>query len=194
MSSIVVAGDTSGSITISAPAVSGSNTLSLPAVTDTLAGIAATQTLTNKTLGTGTVFPAGAVLQVVQGTNNTTVATTTAAYVTTGLTVSITPKFSTSKILINASLPNQNGTASSTAFFTIYRNSTNLGAGPYSAFMQSFAVGGSLYFNAPLIYLDSPATTSSTTYTIYMSAYTLQTVTAMQNNMTGVIIVQEIAA
>ena len=55
MSSIVVAGDTSGSITISAPAVSGSNTLSLPAVTDTLAGIAATQTLTNKTLTSPTL-------------------------------------------------------------------------------------------------------------------------------------------
>jgi hypothetical protein len=36
MSSIVVAGDTSGSITISAPLVSGSNTLTLPAATETL--------------------------------------------------------------------------------------------------------------------------------------------------------------
>ena len=212
MADIIVAGNTSGAITISAPLVAGSGVLTLPTGTDTLVGKATTDTLTNKTLVapalgtpasgvltncTGVVsgaLPAGSVLQVVQGTSNTVVATTTAAYVTTGLTVSITPKFSTSKILINASLPNQNGTASTTAFFTIYRNSTNLGAGPYSAFMQSFAVGGSLYFNAPLIYLDSPATTSSTTYTIYMNAYTLQTVTAMQNNMTGVIIVQEIAA
>ena len=50
MSSVVVSGDTSGSITISAPAISGTNTLTLPAVTDTLVGLAATQTLTNKTL------------------------------------------------------------------------------------------------------------------------------------------------
>ena len=50
MSSIVVSGDTSGAITISAPAVSGTNTLTLPAVTDTLVGLAASQTLTNKTL------------------------------------------------------------------------------------------------------------------------------------------------
>ena len=50
MSSIVVAGDTSGTITIAAPAVAGSGTLTLPVATDTLAGIAATQTLTNKTL------------------------------------------------------------------------------------------------------------------------------------------------
>ena len=74
MSSIVVSGDTSGSVTLSAPAVSGSSVLTLPAVTDTLAGIAATQTLTNKTLttpkglqasitlgpGSGTDFKSGA--------------------------------------------------------------------------------------------------------------------------------------
>ena len=36
MSSIVVAGDTSGSVTLQAPAVAGSNILSLPAVTATV--------------------------------------------------------------------------------------------------------------------------------------------------------------
>ena len=50
MSSIVVSGDTSGAITLQAPAVSGTNTLTLPASTDTLVGKATTDTLTNKTL------------------------------------------------------------------------------------------------------------------------------------------------
>jgi len=50
MSSVLISGDTSGAITISAPLVAGSGTLTLPAVTDTLVGLAATQTLTNKTL------------------------------------------------------------------------------------------------------------------------------------------------
>ena len=50
MASVLISGDTSGSITISAPAVSGTNTLTLPAVTDTLVGKATTDTLTNKTL------------------------------------------------------------------------------------------------------------------------------------------------
>lgn len=58
MASIVVSGDTSGSITLAAPAVAGSNTLTLPVASDTLVGLAATQTLTNKTLGAGTTFPA----------------------------------------------------------------------------------------------------------------------------------------
>ena len=50
MSSIVVAGNTSGSVTLSAPAVSGSSVLTLPVATDTLVGKATTDTLTNKTL------------------------------------------------------------------------------------------------------------------------------------------------
>ena len=50
MASIVVSGDTSGAITLSAPAVSGTNTVTLPAATDTLVGKATTDTLTNKTL------------------------------------------------------------------------------------------------------------------------------------------------
>jgi hypothetical protein len=37
MSAITIAGDTSGSITLDAPAVAGSNTLTLPAATGTLA-------------------------------------------------------------------------------------------------------------------------------------------------------------
>jgi len=47
---IKLKGSSSGDITLDVPATAGTNTLTLPAVTDTLTGIAATQTLTNKTL------------------------------------------------------------------------------------------------------------------------------------------------
>ena len=79
MSSIVVAGDTSGSITIAAPAVAGSGTLTLPVATDTLVGKATVDTLTNKSIAatqlTGT-------LPVANG--GTGVATTTAYGVLAG--------------------------------------------------------------------------------------------------------------
>ena len=55
MSSISVAGDTSGSCTLQAPAVSGTSVLTLPVATDTLVGKATTDTLTNKTLTSPTI-------------------------------------------------------------------------------------------------------------------------------------------
>ena len=48
--SIDLDGSTSGTVTISAPAVAGTNTVTLPAATDTLVGKATTDTLTNKTI------------------------------------------------------------------------------------------------------------------------------------------------
>ena len=51
VASLGFSGSTSGTTTVQATAVAGTNTLTLPATTsDTLVGLAATQTLTNKTL------------------------------------------------------------------------------------------------------------------------------------------------
>ena len=52
MSSVVISGDTSGAITLSAPAVAGTNTLTLPAVTGTVVVTGTVPTLT------GITFPA----------------------------------------------------------------------------------------------------------------------------------------
>jgi len=50
MASLVLNGNTSGSVTLSSPAVSGTTILTLPTTTDTLVGKTTTDTLTNKTL------------------------------------------------------------------------------------------------------------------------------------------------
>ena len=50
MASLILSGSTSGSVTLSSPAVSGTTTLTLPTTTDTLVGKTTTDTLTNKTL------------------------------------------------------------------------------------------------------------------------------------------------
>ena len=110
-------------------------------------------------------LPAGTVLQVVQGTYSTPVSTTSSSYVTTGLAATITPTSATSKILILVDLICYAGTANE-GIATIYRNSTNLSNS--AGFSDWYAGTSDIITTCPLNYLDSPATTSATTYTVYM--------------------------
>ena len=72
MSKLVLNGDTSGSVTLDAPAVSGTTTLTLPTTTGTLVTDNATQTLTNKTLTSPTLTtPALGTPSALVGTNIT---------------------------------------------------------------------------------------------------------------------------
>lgn len=81
----VLNGSTSGTITISAPAVAGTNTLTLPAVTDTLVGVAATQTLTGKTLTSPTITGA-----VVSSMASSVLTSRTAVASTSGTSIDFT--------------------------------------------------------------------------------------------------------
>ena len=91
----------------------------------------------------------------------------------TGLSVTITPKFNTSKILISVNFGASNGTAC-LHVFRMLRGSTVIGAstgGTYNGFaiMDSEAIGGvkSRYIgHIKAEILDSPATTSATTYKV----------------------------
>ena len=109
-----------------------------------------------------TNLPAGSVLQVVQGFYNSSVSTNSTSYVTTNLTASITPKFSTSKILVLVSGQIYSSGAATGVPVAIYRGGSNL-------FEQSFGYNsaGTSSCSCNINYLDSPATTSSTTYTAY---------------------------
>ena len=60
MASLVVSGDTSGAITLSAPSVAGTNTLSLPAQTATLATLTTPSFATTIGVGGATAAASGA--------------------------------------------------------------------------------------------------------------------------------------
>jgi hypothetical protein len=134
---------------------------------------------------------------VVNATHSTSQTTTSTSYQASDLTVSITPKFSTSKIFISASVPaDVFGGTDNQASLTLYRNSTNL-------ITAGFAIIGSGLGNvqpgsSAVSWLDSPATTSSTTYTIYFrvapTAGGVVTARIFTDSYTGSITVMEIAA
>jgi hypothetical protein len=105
----------------------------------------------------------GKVLQVVNATVTTQATSTSTTFIDTGLTATITPTSSTSKILV---MLLQNGvakTGDTGCRLKLLRGATDLGQFQASAAYTNstdWSDIGSVGFN----YLDSPATTSATTY------------------------------
>lgn len=137
----------------------------------------------------------GAVLQVVNATYATSVLNTTSTPADTGLTATITPKFATSKILV---LVDQNSVAKDTGNtgvnVLLYRNSTQLGGiyGFVAAYTNSTAASN--IGSVSISYLDSPATTSATTYkTQFSSNNGVANAYVQQFNATSTMILMEIA-
>jgi hypothetical protein len=163
--SIVLQGATSGSVTLQEPAVAGTTVLDLPATSGTILTTASSGQSIPKA-----ALPTGSVLQVVTASTTTSTSTTSITYVPTSVAVSITPTSSSSKILILHSGMGNIQTASVWCWVTLYRGATNLYAGGASDAFGGVLVAGSSDAQIPvsIIYLDSPATTSSTTYTVYI--------------------------
>jgi hypothetical protein len=138
---------------------------------------------------------AGVVLQVVNATYSTSTSTTSATYVTTGLTATITPKFATSKVLILVQDAVQNSSSANGCQFTVFRGTTSgadLGT-TGQGFGNWASAAGALYGVLNVSIIDSPATTSATTYTFAMAARAGTTAIAQSGNAISTIILMEIA-
>jgi len=112
----------------------------------------------------GATLPAGSVVQVVSNFITTDVNTVSTSFVSTGLSASITPASTSSKVLAIASSPSWY-IGTDAAYATIYRDSTNLAAGTANALMLIYA--DARYAPSTMQVLDAPASTSSLTYTVY---------------------------
>jgi len=248
MSSIVIAGDTSGTCTLQANAIAGTTTLTLPTTSGYLfsspsagtltvpSGGTGVTTLTGLAYGNGTsaftaasaanvvavigstavanatyattagtatsatsatsattattatnvagsgitgsrnipkaAMPAGTVLQVISTTTTAPFSTSSSSFVAvTGLSATITPTSSTSKIVISGSI-SYSGGGGENATIQLQRNGTVIFAGdPQTGRKQGFSMYNGAYYavSNACQYLDSPGTTSAVTYQIYMA-------------------------
>ena len=112
-----------------------------------------------KAVDTGAMAAPGTVIQVVQAVTDTEVAVSAAATWTSLMTGTITPKSSSSKIMIMCSAASLQRNAA-TIGYKVRRGSTDLVVQALYSDDTNWA-GNSLCLN----YLDSPATTSAITYT-----------------------------
>ena len=140
--------------------------------------------------------PTNKIAQVVQATFATATTTTSTSYVTTGLSLAITPTLNTSKVLVMVTMPVQNSSLNSDSRFTIFRGTvagTNLATATGFAIMYSAA--NELYTSFAANFLDSPATTSATTYTVGMKVNAATTTAHAQvSNTTSTITLIEVLA
>ena len=171
MSSVVIAGDTSGSVTLSAPSVAGTTTLTLPS--------------TSGTVVTTNTMPTGSVLQVVSVAYGTYSTFSSSTYADTGLTASITPSSSSNKILVLVNIVGMGKFSSNTSIkLQLLRGSSSIlvfeGIGPYNNTTTSHYVGGT-----GTTYLDSPSTTSSTTYKVQIQSVANTSGVAINDTASG---------
>ena len=134
---------------------------------------------------------AGQVIQVLSATDSTERTTTSTSYVTASntMSVSITPSSASNKVLILISSSVGN-TSAYDVYSTVYRGATNLGGA--NGFIFSSGTGASSNINSNSFnYLDSPSTTSSTTYQFYFKTNS-GTAYINRAGATGVITVLEI--
>jgi|688.fasta_scaffold14096_9 hypothetical protein len=157
--SIVLQGSTSGSVTLQEPAVAGTTVLTLPAVSGTVL--------------TDTSPKAGNVLQVLQTVKTDTFSTTsTLTYVdVTGVSVSITPTSATNKILVMVTLSGSGNSGAAGMLLRLVRNSTPIYLGDSAgsriqATTSNITSDNNLAQAIAFTFLDSPATTSATTYKV----------------------------
>ena len=119
---------------------------------------------------TSAQMPAGSVVQVVSTNSNASmVSTSLATMQSTGITVSLTPKFATSKMVIFVRVGMSLTSAASIALITdIFRGGSSITGNEYPSFY--FTSGGNMYNGYSIQSVDTPSTTSAITYEIYFKS------------------------
>ena len=152
------------------------------------------------------------VMQINSTIKTDTFTAATATYTdVTGLSVSITPAFTTSKILIVASLSGSQDSGTDPCSIRLVRDSTAIAVGDAAgsriqASTSFSAADGNVVSPASIVFLDSPATTSATTYkiqvrsnqsaanTVFINRCEIDTNSAISSRTVSTITVFEVSA
>lgn len=111
------------------------------------------------------------VVQVVSETINTqsNISVTGGTYSDTGITATITPKFSTSKILVSFVIGGTGANSTGDTIFRLVRGSTDIAQGASGTYIGTIAtrnLNAELTCTPCFTHLDNPSTTSATTYKV----------------------------
>jgi hypothetical protein len=99
------------------------------------------------------------ILQVVYGSTTTQVVNAGTTYVDVGASVTITPQSTTNKILLIANTAIYAASADANVYVQLLRASTSLATS-----ISNDSSGANSHNTSSILYLDSPSTTSATTY------------------------------
>ena len=175
--------------------VDGTNGLTFNDATTQSSTATNASNISSGTLGKARL-PTGSVLQVVSATYSTIATNATQTNADTGLTATITPSSATSKILciVNMAGLYNNGASGLGTQLQLIRGATNIIQ--FARYTNYVSSGLGLFTQAGTNFLDSPSTTSATTYKVQFckSDGTAGTVSVQQNSDTSAITLMEIAA
>jgi hypothetical protein len=136
------------------------------------------------------------VLQVVQGSTSTATINSTNTYADTTLTATITPSSADSKVLCFVSHPScykSNGSSDNRMALRLVRGATTIYQIANELGITNTTLN--LLFSTSAVYLDSPATTSATTYkTTFMNQANVASVITQVGNVVSTLILMEISA
>ena len=144
---------------------------------------------------TSAALPAGSVIQVVNATYSTQVSTSSASYVDSGLSATITPSSASNKVLVFANIPDaHNASTDSLVYLNVVRDSTQIIE--FTRHSDHIGTAASIVtYGGSTSYLDSPNTTSATTYKVQFRVHSAGTTQQLfTNSSTGTIALMEIVA
>jgi hypothetical protein len=132
--------------------------------------------------------PVGKILQVIYGTSTTAATSTSATFADTNLSATITPTSATSKVLVMVAQSIRWYSAVSEGSIRILRDSTSI-----FSMGQNYALVGDGRDYIPMLYLDSPNTTSATTYKTQFNRQS-GTIEVQANSIRSTIVLMEVGA